>query len=509
MTQSPEESSESTSGPKANPLLAGLFLPTTSEEIVRAIARDPFRDPTWCARNRDPALLHEYLLMVVIPTTTTIRIAKSLYAAIRRGLFLRDPSNWAMRQGFYSNTSSFEITSMGVAVDGQVLLGETGKSKSYSIKAALRALPLVLKRGPIPSLGLEHVEQIVYLYIEMTSIIAMEGLLTRILYGIDSTLRKNGELARATRSGCRSIEALMEAVLRLMKTHLVGILVIDEIQAANFGLGSKDARRLRNFLLSLLNSGIPVYFSGNPLAVRFEEHRVEGKRGKANGDKAEGAKISAQLQRRLLGDHPLRLDVPLNAAGEDLKTLLRGLGRCTLLPERTEITQPMIVLVYNLTAGIEDFVVALWEEAQRRALKANDKKIDEECLRAAAKQCAKLKKFERMIRGFVNRNADLLSEYTDIDISYYKRRWFNDAVTENTDQTQNGASAPAAAVTGVVTTYNIASGADPQAVAGGIKRTLEAANTRQKERNAQDNDQLESLKRHHVRELRAMLEKQD
>lgn len=477
-----------------NPWLAGNWLPDGREAVVAAIAHDPFRDPAWRAQNSDLKFLRNYLKKVVVPTATALRIATAAYDLIRIGYALRDPRAIGAKQRFASapNFSVGEVLEEGF--EGMLIIGETGNGKSHPLKAALRALPQRIRHGAIPELHLDHLDQVPYIYVKMTGIIGVEALLLKIVAFLDTALQAKGESMKAIKRGTRSVEGFMENVVRAMKTHHVGGLFVDEIQPGNFNLSSKEATRLRNLLIGIANEGIPLIFSGNPLAMTFA------------GTEA----VNGQLKRRLFGEDPIRVPVPLGP-DEDLLDLLVALARCTLVPVRCEWSDENMAKVYSLTAGIDAFVVALWAEVQRLKLPKRGLVVTPELLEDAAKRSSQLHEFEPMIRGFVERDGDSLAKhYSDIDVAYYKRVWHSEAANlpavptapqTPTEGTVEGASAkPTAGV------YPLAGGGGAKEAASRLGAPIKADITRRRNKNVQDDAQIEKLKAHRASDLKALIE---
>ncbi len=193
-----------------NPWLAGGWLPEGRAATVSAIAHDPFRDPAWRAQHSDVKFIRTYLKKLVAPTETSLRIASAVYDTIRIGYMLRDPRALGAKQRFHSapNFSVGEILEDGC--EGRLIIGETGNGKSHPLKAALRALPQRIRHSKIPSLHLNHLDQVPYVYVGMTGIISVEALLLKIATFLDSALQADGATLKALRSGGRSVEAFAE-----------------------------------------------------------------------------------------------------------------------------------------------------------------------------------------------------------------------------------------------------------------------------------------------------------
>jgi hypothetical protein len=108
--------------------------------------------------------------------------------------------------------------------------------------------------------------QIVWLRIDMNTGAVIKALLLDILEKIDDLpMGETNYAAQNSRSGI-GVEKIINNTIRALKTHFCGMILLDEIQRLNFG--QKNAsERVPNFLLKLLNTGIPVVLVGNPLGL--------------------------------------------------------------------------------------------------------------------------------------------------------------------------------------------------------------------------------------------------
>jgi AAA domain len=466
----------------ANVLLQDLNLPKNQKAIIASISCDPFKDASWRQSHDDPTHLAEYLRAVVIPKKIAIRVAQALYNAIRKGYYLRDPSDAAARRRF--TAKNVKAAAKGQRMDAFLILGETGLGKTFIIKAALDAIPQVVLRPPIPSLGLRRHTQIVHLYVEMTAAYSMGALLDRIVAAVDDALHARGRYVKALKKGRDSVEEYAGRVLRFLRTHHLGLLVFDELQADNLGIHRSDAKRLRNFLIGLSNAGIPVVLSGNSLALKFAEPK---------------GKQSSQLLRRVAAEHAIRLRFASSAGDQDFQRLLRGLSRCTLksLPSTIPFSD-WANTIYNHTAAIDDFVVELCAQLQRAMHTAKASAITQDLLATAVRRCSKAKKLRPLIKGIVDRNPALLRRYDDVDADYYEALWEEER-TPNEDADWPAADS-ARSPTSPEKSHT------PKDTAEGLARRLAADQKRVASANAQHDDKMQELRDLNLNGLRSILE---
>lgn len=389
----------------ANPLLRRIPNPSTEQELVRLLARDPFRSPEFKARPPHPRKLIDYLRSVVVPTPSTMRIARSLLDLVHNGYDRRDPGHPAVWSSFFQTDDGFGSGDSGpVLTDAVTIAGITGLGKSHLIRQVLSTMPQTIRHDELGG-RLKGVTQIVWIYLEMGTASGLEGLLMDLLKAIDSALGIQ-EYQRQFESSRVNVDRMINTVIRALKTHFCGVLVFDEIQKLNFGQ-KQASERVRGLMLKLLNSGVPLVLAGNPRGLQFK-----GKDG-----------VSAQLTRRLRANGEFRLDPADSPSDVDWNLLVRGLWRCQLLPEREELTSEHLELIYRATGGFPVCLAHLLGYSQQLAIEAGESKVTPAMLERAAATCPMLKSMRSLIRGIVERDPLLLAQHEDVDADHFQRKW--------------------------------------------------------------------------------------
>lgn len=389
-----------------NPLLRGIPDPQNDSDLVRLLGFDPFREPDWREKNRDPLRLLDHLRCVYIPTRKSLEIASALYSCIRNGYARRDPRFPAVWSSFYQLETGLASSEVGpVYANGMTISGITGLGKSHVVLRVLSTLPQTIKHTNL-SPHMASLTQIVWLRADMSTGAGIKALLLEILERVDDLLMSGTDYAEQNSGSRVSVERLIKNTIRILKTHFCGVIILDEIQKQNFGQ-KKGSERVRNFLLKLLNTGIPVVLVGNPLGLTFEED---------NGE-------SAQLSRRLQAHAKVRLDPAESYEDSDWKILVQGLWRCQILPQITPLDEDIQRALYMLTGGFPDFLSALLASSQRLAIKRKASALNEIFIQEAARSNSLLKEMKPLIEAFVLKDAFRLQRFSDIDCDYYKEKW--------------------------------------------------------------------------------------
>lgn len=389
-----------------NPLLRGVPDPQSDSDLVCLLGYDPFREPDWREKNRDPFRLLDHLRSVYIPTKKSLEIASALYSCIRNGYERRDPRFPAVWSTFYQLETGLAANDVGpMYANGMTLSGITGLGKSHVILRVLSTLPQTIKHTNLSS-HMASLTQIVWLRADMNTGAGIKALLLEILERVDSLLMSGTNYAEQNSGPGASIERTIKNTIRVLKTHFCGVIVLDEIQKQNFGQ-KNGSERVRNFLLKLLNTGIPVVLVGNPHGLTFEEDKGE----------------SAQLSRRLQAHAKVRLDPAESYDESDWKILVRGLWRCQILPIITPLEEDMQRTLYMLTGGFPDFLSALLASSQCLAIKRKASALDENLVYDAARSNSLLRAMKPLIEAFVLKDAFRLQRFSDVDSEYYREKW--------------------------------------------------------------------------------------
>lgn len=257
-----------------NPFLEGVspFIPFN--ELPSKLRCFPLDDVDWrtvAANQREPFL--DLSDRHFAPTTAVIEPASGIQSLLRRTLVFANPlspSNRKLSNQIAMAESVGALAKIAPAQGGGMLLsGMTATGKSTLLKRALQTFaPLqVLDHGNSEVCGFYGLRQCVYLFIDHPSNGTRGGLLKRILQSLDSTVQTNYYEEHQKVS---NLDSLLVTVSKLLTRHRVAILCIDEKQEANYE-SSPWKLDFALFYLHLMNLGISVVLSGNPLAFEHLE----------------------------------------------------------------------------------------------------------------------------------------------------------------------------------------------------------------------------------------------
>lgn len=402
--------SQNDQGENTNPLLEGIAIATNDVEMLRLIAKNPFLDKGWLSQNQDIDLFRAYLSGVAVPTSTMLKIGLDIHRAFKTSAYQQNPLIQQNRIAYFSpnhSTSAYAVTQ--TTHSGVVILGLTGLGKTFQLVAALSTIPQTIKRTGLP--GMSSLIQITWIRIDMSSIASIEALAEQIIQGIDDALNANGKVYDDTLAGVRSASAKMERAMRLLSTHYVSILAVDEIQANNFS--RPDSAGLRFWFLRIANKKISLIFSGNPLG--FELHPPK--------NETDEIRYATQELRRLFASNRTRLNPAESIDEPDWKKLRSALATCHLDGSRDAFDEELENHKLQLTGGFPDFYVALHCELEKIRITCPGCKTDKAMINQAAKSSSLIQVMQPLISAFTMRDPIALRKCTDVDHDYYLQKW--------------------------------------------------------------------------------------
>jgi hypothetical protein len=339
-----------------------------------------------------------------------LKICLDIHRAFKTSVYQLNPLIQQNRIAYFSpshSTSTSVVTQ--TTHSGVVILGLTGLGKTFQLVAALSTIPQTIERAGLP--GMSSVTQITWIRIDMSSIASIEALAEQIIQAIDDALNANGKVYDDILAGVRSASTKMERAMRLLRTHYVSILAVDEIQANNFS--RPDSANLRFWFLRIANQKISLIFSGNPLGFELHPPKKE----------TDDIRYATQQLRRLFASNRTRLDPAESIYEPDWKNLRSALATCHLDGSRDSFDEELENHKLQLTGGFPDFYVALHSELERIRMARPGCKIDKEMINQAAKASSLIQVMQPLISAFTMRDPIALRKCTDVDHDYYLQKW--------------------------------------------------------------------------------------
>lgn len=338
-----------------NPLIAALPLSRNDEAVMESLTLKPDYSPEqrqWETHERFHQLFG--LTNFMVPMETHVKLARVLDSLMREGYVGRRPyskGHISIYQDIYRRQMDGEsFRQEASTITPQLstsLIGLSGMGKTTTIKRYLTQIPQVIFH---PELDLY---QIPWLHVEMTSDgKSIKGLAAGILQKIDSLLPDSHYYCDYYGTGKVGADALMRSVARIMNTHLVGLLVVDETQ--NLANSPKGQQTVMTELVSACNDlKVPILFIGTNkaekvLALDFRQARRALDFGLGNWN--------------ALG----RLDEDgLPGEWVDFMTVLWDFQWTS---NTVPLTEEMLDLFYECTQGVIDLAIKLYIASQARAM---------------------------------------------------------------------------------------------------------------------------------------------
>ena len=303
------------------------------------------------------------LYRVYVPSQMSLEIYSKLYLALMRSLQKKGSVLMIQQQNQnFKAIMQQEYSGIMGGSDSFTIIGASGIGKSSAIS---RAITLITENQVIETEN-PYTKIIPYICVQCPFDSSVKGLLLEVLRkvdeAIDSNYYQNALRVRAT------TDMLIGSVSQVALNH-IGLLVVDEIQNV---CNSKHGKSLVGMLTQLINnSGISICMVGTPESAVFFEQAM-------------------QLARRSLG---LRYDVM--EYGNSFKTFCEVLYSFQYVKQRTEITDTVMMWLYEHTSGNISVVVSLIHDAQEIAILSGREVLNLESLNEAYQQRLS------MLHGFI------------------------------------------------------------------------------------------------------------
>lgn len=355
--------------------------------------------------------------MPLEPTTQSIRTALTCFGMLRGSLINRNPVRNENRRSYWMKLQNDKTIAKLIqpapltGASALVIKGPTGTGKTVTVQRLCNLLPQVILHGENRDAGWGAMSQLVYLYTQLPANGSRGAFLNQILSDMDDALGTKYELDIPRRY--RAVEERAVAVVSRLVVHYTGILFIDECQLRNLIL-SGQADVMQIFLLSLMNTGIPIVLIGNELAFDWID-------------------FSQDLSR--MNTVPKEYFHPIGALTGltteiDWHALYTGISRYYVMPSPIRDPQKCSVVLRQCSGGIGRLALTLWTNAQSNRLYEGGIDIGPEDILAAYNR-PNFDELRPLAAGFHRKDPVLLERYSDVDIAYYRTIWKNPKQTSS------------------------------------------------------------------------------
>lgn len=315
------------------------------------------------------------LTQLLVPLSQNGEIARKVYSAIREGYLNRNPLSHSMKavstqlqQCVMTRDSSFRsLSNSNANANGFCIVGDSGLGKTTAVNKALNIFPQVIIHQQYHDMPFNN-RQLVWLRLECPHDCSVKALTTDFFVQFDEVMNDNTYYKYAA-GGRTSIDQMIPQMALIAQRHGLGLLIIDEIQNLSRAK-SGGAEKMLSFIVQLVNTiGVPVLLMGTPNAVPFLSSNLMTIRRSAG-------------QQGMTKLHPLALD------SKDWKRLLTNLWSYQWTRSHTPLTDELITMMHEYSAGNVDAAIKLYMQAQRIAINGETYGgkgiIDADVLRAAA-----------------------------------------------------------------------------------------------------------------------------
>lgn len=383
---------------KGNPLIEALPPSMNDEALIDALTLQPDFDPeqqSWSTEER--FMMLESLSNFMFPLRSHIELGRALDSMIRAGYVgraPRTPEHAKIYQTIYekqlAGQSFSQTASSRTPQISTSLIGLSGMGKTTTVNRWCAHLPKVIYH---PDLNLY---QIPCLHVEMPSDgSSIKGLAQGILHQIDTLIPGADYYNQYVQRGRAGSDALMRAVARVMNTHLVGLLICDEVQ--NLTNAKKSGQTVMTELVSAANDlKVPILFIGTNKAAKV-------------------LSMDFRQARRATGHGIAPWENLHKGTAEDPSewdAFLRVLWQFQWVAKPVPLDAVLSHYMYECSQGVIDLAIKLFASAQARAMLDGTEQLTADLLQAVFNDEFKL--LHPMVHAIRSGNLELLAEFDDI-----------------------------------------------------------------------------------------------
>jgi AAA domain len=384
---------------RGNELIEALPKSLAEEELVELLTLPLEFEPEQRALpTNERILLLMDLTNFMVPMESHIKLATVLDAMVRQGYVGRRPmskEHIGIYQEIYRKQQAGETFRQSAStITPQLsvaLIGLSGMGKTTTVKRVLARYPKVIRHR---KLGLY---QVPWLHVEMTSDgKSVKGLAAGILKALDQRLPRARYYRDYFGSGKVSADALLRSVAMLMNKHMVGLLVVDEVQ--NLANSPKGQQTVMAELVSACNElQVPILFIGTNRAQ------------KVLGLDFRQARRSLGLG---VGDWSNLPKHDENGQPGEWAELMAVMWRYQWTRTPVELSERMLGIFYDCTQGVIDLAIKLHAAAQVRAMVDGSEQLTEELVLDVFAKDMKL--VHKMVQAMQQADLTALAQFEDI-----------------------------------------------------------------------------------------------
>jgi hypothetical protein len=384
---------------RGNVLIEAL-LPTLDYEGLSTALMDL---PAFDSQQRSwPA--HERIQMIaeltdcMVTLDRHVQLAWAIDTLIRQGYVARAPRTASHTQTFQQLYEarkaqmpfSARPKQSATAQLSSSLMGTSGVGKTSSLKRILSLNPQVIYHDDA------DITQITYIHIEAPHDgVSTKGLAFSILRELDRLI-PDGQYYERYGKKSYSAETLLNHAARLMHTHCVGLLVVDEIH--NLKNAGKSKEKLMALLVSASNElGVPILFVGTNRAANVLG--LDASPARRSSGNAISTWSSLQSSRNL--EKP-----------DEWEDFISTVWPFQWLRNPVPLTQGLSDLMFYHSQGIIDIAIKLFASAQWRGILDETETITAQVIQDVWERDFEL--LHAMMDAYRSGDIDALEKYQDI-----------------------------------------------------------------------------------------------
>lgn len=390
---------------KGNPLIEALPPTMSDEQLTSALALSPefeAEQRQWETHERFQMLTT--LTTFCVPLSRHIELARALDSLMRTGYVgraPRTPEHAKIFQAIYENQKNgFNFSQSATSIVTQKstsLIGISGMGKTTTVERFTAHIPKVIYHGGTDANKDLNLYQIPYLHVEMPSDgSSIRGLAIAIFHQLDTLVPGATYYEDYAVRGKPGADVMMRNVARVMNTHLVGLLICDEVQ--NLANAHKGGQTVMTELVSATNElKCPILFIGTNKAAQvlgldFRTARRSTGYGIAPWDRLHEG----------------------NGEGEthEWDRFLVELWKYQWVRKPVPLNEHFSHVMYHYSQGVIDIAIKLFASAQARAMLDQSETLTPELL--ADVYARELRLMHPMIEALRNDDIAKLSQYDDI-----------------------------------------------------------------------------------------------